>query len=278
LADGGNLAKGSRRKNRALQTDTVAVAYFGLIIFFSRVPLFLQASLLCIVLRRRAHRAFPFFFAYTAFGVAAGLARFAAHNYPRPYFWTYWSTDAVYILLGTLAIFEVFWRVFGDAMQSWRRLLLFPSIVAASGFLTVAHLQAAPPQLEGARLWIVGGEIALRFAQVFTFTALVVFSSALGLRWNRYSRGIAAGFGFYATVMLWMTEKFSDTGIGLLRRLGIVSVSAYSAALLIWILAFRRPQSPEAQALENPVTNSDSPSAGLDLLVDNPRNVQTGST
>ncbi|HXC43562.1 MAG TPA: hypothetical protein VNY51_08580 [Candidatus Dormibacteraeota bacterium] len=54
-------------------------------------------------LRGRAFRAWPWFFAYVTFAVDAGVARLVTHSHPRPYFVTYWLTDAGHAVLGALS-------------------------------------------------------------------------------------------------------------------------------------------------------------------------------
>jgi hypothetical protein len=193
-----------------------------------------------MLIRHRAYRTFPFFFAYTTFGVGAGVARLLTLTHARAYFWTYWGTDAIYIVLATLTLFEVFGSVLGEFTRLRSRLLFFSGIVAAGVFLSLARTQAIPQKIEGPTAWIVTAEIAVRFVQVLAFCALVALVPLLGIRWNRHARGIAAGFGMYATVMLWMTTRFSDLGAKFKDRFGMVSVIAYSAALMLWMWFFRK--------------------------------------
>jgi hypothetical protein len=244
--------------------------------FFFYIPSLLQAFLLWMLVRKNAQRRFPFFFAYTAFGVAAGLARFVARDHVRPYFWTYWVTDTIYILLATATLFEISRRVFRDVTRAWWRLLFFPAIVAVSILLCIWRMNAVPPKLTGLTLWIVNGEIAVRFAQVMTFAALGTFVLLLGLRWNRQERGITAGFGMYATIMLLMTTEYSDAGTGFTMAWWSVSLTSYSGALLIWIWSFRRPTRSNADTRVNSERKSDPPRIGANLLLDSTASDSTG--
>jgi hypothetical protein len=220
--------------------------------FFPYIPLFPQAFLLWLLIRRRAQRVVPFFFAYAVFGIAADAARFVTLGHAHAYFWTYWLTDAVYIVLGTLSLFEVFRKVLGHVTRAWWRHLIFPGIIAASVYLAMARMQAVPPQFEGAKLWIMSGEIAVRFAQVITFAALGTLVLLLGASWSMQERGITAGFGMYATVMLLMTTKYWDAGPGFRDVWNWCSIIFYCVALIIWIWAFRRPKSSNALVAEIP--------------------------
>ncbi len=54
--------------------------------FLWYIPLFLLAVLLCLMLRNRAYKVCPWFFAYVVFAVAADITRFLIHNYPATLF------------------------------------------------------------------------------------------------------------------------------------------------------------------------------------------------
>jgi hypothetical protein len=146
--------------------------------------------------------------------------------------------------------------------------LFFPGIIAVSILLCIWRVNAVPPKLTGLTVWIVNGEIAVRFAQVITFAALGTLVLLLGLRWSRQERGITAGFGMYATIMLLMTTKYSDAGTGFRMAWWSVSVTCYSAALVIWIWSFRRPARSNADTRVNHESKSDTPRIGSNLLLD----------
>jgi hypothetical protein len=221
-------------------------------LFFSYLPLWLLAVLLWVLLRRRAYRVSPCFFVYAAFGVAADVARFAVHNFPHPYFATYWTTEAGYCLLGILAMCEVIRDVLSGLPRAWWAHLILPVIFIASAGLSLARTHAVPLPIGGLRFWIITGEIAVRFAQVFIFAGLASLVLLIGLCWRRYSFGVALGFGLYSTVMLMATSRFADLGIVFKLVWGVISIGTYSVAVLIWIWFFWAPAKvtgPESRTL-----------------------------
>lgn len=223
-----------------------------MILFLSYLPLWLQALLLWVLLRRRAYQVSPCFFAYAAFGVVASAARFVAHNHSHPYFATYWLTEAGYCLLGILAMYEVLRSTLGNLPRAWWAHLIFPFLLLASVALSLARTHASPPQVTGLRFWIVTGEIAVRLVQVLVFAGLATLAPLIGLRWRQYPFGVAVGFGVYATVMLLTTAKFSDLGERFRFSWGVTSVATYSVAVLIWIWFFWAPAKvgdPESRTL-----------------------------
>jgi len=207
------------------------------------VPLSLLALLLCLLFRRRAYRVCPYFFAYVAFAVAAGAARFLVRNYAPSYKAVYWSTEACYCVLGILAMYEVFRAVL--RARTWWTYLIFPAIVLAGIVFSLDYAHATPSKFAGLYFYIVTAEMAVRFVQVFIFIGLGGLALFFGLRWRQYPLGIAAGFGLYSTVYLLTTIKFSDFGTGFKFWWDISSVVAYSLAVLIWIWFFRVPQKEE---------------------------------
>src|SRR5215468_11589991 len=106
----------------------------------------LQASLVGVMLWRKLHRTFPMFFWYVAFqpiAFALSFPFYRAHLY-TPFFYVYWATTAVSVVLGFRVIHEVFLDVFrpyhtlrdlGSVLFKWAGLvmLMVAGVVAASG-------------------------------------------------------------------------------------------------------------------------------------------------
>src|SRR5579872_1680795 len=221
------------------------------------IPSGLLVVLLGLLARRRVFNVLPYFFAYAAFAVGADVARLAAHSHRPAYVYIYWTTEAGYDILGILVMYEVLRSVLGSlARARWTRLILLFLIIVGVG-LSVAHRQAVPPKVTGFLVYIVLGEIAVRFVQVLVFAGLVTLVPLIGLRWRQYPFGVATGFGLYATVMLLTTIEFSDFGTRFKFLWGITSLVAYSVAVSIWIWFFSVPQ-----RLETPDSTLSAPSPG----------------
>jgi hypothetical protein len=200
--------------------------------------------LLGVLLLRRAYVAFPCFFVYVVFAVAAGVARLAIHSHRHALYLTFWVTDGGYALLGALALYEVLRRVLRVVAGLWWTPLVFPSLVAIGTGLSIWRMQADPPQVHDRfLLWIVTGEIAVRFVQVFA--VLLILIPLLGSRGHRHSLGISTGFGLYSIVALLITTRLSDIGTRFTFLWGVISLLAYSVAVMIWIWTFSAPQVEE---------------------------------
>jgi hypothetical protein len=216
-------------------------------LFLWSIPHWLLAVLLCLMLRNRAYKACPWFFAYVGFGVAADVARLVTHNHPHPYFATYWLTEAGYDVLGILVMYELIRMVLRNLIRTWWGRLIFPAALLVGVLLSVARAHAAPPQFSGIAYCIVVGEIAVRCVQVLVFVATVAIVLIFGLRWRQYPFGIATGFGLYSVIALLMTMKFSDFGTSFKFLWGRTLIVAYSSAVLIWIWFFSAPQKPDPE-------------------------------
>jgi hypothetical protein len=151
-------------------------------------------------------------------------------------------------------MYEVVRTIFGNLIRAWWARLIFPAVLVAGVGMSLARAGAVPSRLSGPEFYIVVGEIAVRFVEVFVFAGLVTLVPVVGLRWRQYPYGVATGFGLYATIMLLTTTKFSDFGTRFKLLWGWTSLVAYSVAVLIWIWFFSVPQKletpiPEISAL-----------------------------
>ncbi len=207
------------------------------------IPFPLVPLLLYLLVKRGAYRTFPCFFGYVVFGVVAVVARFFTRSHAPLYFWTYWTTDAGYALFGALAMYEILRKILRGMTGVWWTRLIFLAVIAVGVGLSLWRMHEVPPQVQGRLLlFIVTGEIAVRFVQVLVFVATVGFIAFFGFRWRQYPLGIAAGFGLHSTITLLATTKLSDIGTRFTFLWGVISLVAYSVAVLIWIGFFSVPQ------------------------------------
>ena len=216
-------------------------------LFLRYIPSGLLAVLLFLMLRNRAYKVCPWFFAYVAFGVGADVARFVFDSHPRAYYATYWITEAGYCVLGILVMYELLRMVLRNLARRWWGRLIFPVALVAGIGLSLAHAHAVPSQFGGILYYLVAAEIAVRLVQALIFIGLVAVVLIMGLRWRRYPLGIAAGFGGYSFVALLMNMKFYDFGTRFRFLFNLASLVAYSLAVLIWIWFFRAPQEPDPE-------------------------------
>src|ERR1700683_510056 len=150
------------------------------ILWWGELPL--QAILLYVLVRKRSFRTFPWFFAYTAFAVAAGLGRFLVRNHDSIYVRVYWTSEAVYPLLGIAVMYEVFRNVFRSFSRLWWFPAIFPLVVLLSLGLTISRSLSVPSGLQsGGAAWILGAELGVRLVQVAMCGLLGTLALVFGL-------------------------------------------------------------------------------------------------
>jgi hypothetical protein len=227
------------------------MSLLNFMLWWGELPL--QAVLLYVLVRKQSFRTFPWFFIYTLFAVAAGISRFVVRNHHPIYLRVYWTTEAVYPLLGIAVMYEVFRIVFRNFNRLWWFPPIFPLTVLLSLGLTISRSLWVPSGLEsGAVAWIVGAELGVRLLQVAMFALLVTLVLLFGLRWRQQAFGICAGYGLFATVGLLTTTKFYEFGTRFKYLWGLVSIITYSIAVLIWLWYFSIPAKTEPVRAEEP--------------------------
>jgi hypothetical protein len=219
------------------------MAILTFILWWAALPL--QAILLWVLFRRRVFRSFPWFVAYTAFSVIAGVSRLAFRHHASSYYYVYYGTDAVYALFGFAVMYEVFRHVLRNFQKIWWFRPVFPVTIVLTAVLTALRVADHPPKFRALALWALGLEMGQDFLQVSMFVLLVVLVTAFGLRWRQHAFGICAGYGLSATAELFATTNFYEIGTRFTFWWGVISVAAYNAAVLIWLWYFSGPVIPE---------------------------------
>jgi hypothetical protein len=219
------------------------------ILWWGAMPL--QLLLLWILVRKHAFSPFPWFSSYTLFSIVASFARFLARHHHPTYVRVYWTTDAIYAILGIAVMYEVFRSVLRNLTSArWSR-FAFALIVTLGLTLTAARVWLVPPG-SGITIWILAGEMAARLLQVIVFVLLVLLATLFGLRWRQHAFGICAGFGLYSTAALFASTKYYEFGTGFRISWGVISIVSYNAAVLIWLWYFSGPLESEPPRADQP--------------------------
>jgi hypothetical protein len=210
------------------------------------VPPVLQSLLALLMVRRGAQKRFKFFFAYTLFAIAAEITKFSLFN-PHvttwPFFMAAWGSEAIYAVLGYLAIYEVFRNVFENFHQlRWFKYLL---PITASIMLSIAILiplihraVETEPLLEG----IFALQVAVRCLQLGVFFLIFLLARIFDLDYRQYAFGIAAGFGIAAAGILLSTLVRTGLGLKFLMYFKDIPSVAYCIAVTVWLVSFLRPE------------------------------------
>jgi hypothetical protein len=210
--------------------------------------MFLACSILMVLLaalliRRKLWKQYPFFCAYVFFSAMDANVLSALGSYYRGHTWVCWSDEAIYLGLGTLALYEVFRHIFRPFCEHCKWFwTLFPATMLT--FLTASIfwlMQRPPAEARGAT------GIALSFAvidcsvELGLFCMFTILMIMLGMRWRSYAVGIIEGFaalglggllGFGARYLL-------GTDYMVLNRLA--PLLGLLLAILFWLNALLRP-------------------------------------
>lgn len=219
----------------------------------------LQALVAVLMYQRKLHKLFPAFYAYiiaqiAIFAIVFPLQRSGDYS---AYFYAFWATNALSVVLGFKVIHEIFLDVFrpyhtlrdlGTVLFRWAGLvmLMVAAVVAAS----TAGGGADP--LCNAILTL---QRSVRVVQVGLVLFLLVFSRYLGISWKQKSFGIALGFGGFAGIELALIAwNWWGANVHHQTLTTLINLGAYDAAILVWI-GYVMSKSPErVPAMNSPQT------------------------
>lgn len=199
----------------------------------------LQAALVGILLWRKLHRTFPVFFSYLVFQIAVFALTFPLRGarFYTIFFYVYWATTAISVILGFRVIHEIFLDVFrpyhtlrdlGSVLFKWAGLvmLLVAGVVAAS---TASASEDPFPT------GIMTLQRSVRVVQIGLILFLLVFSRYLGTNWRQKSFGIALGFGAFAGIELSLVAlSASNSNVFGQILTSFINMVAYNLTILTW--------------------------------------------
>ena len=208
------------------------------------VPLAMQCAIALVMVRRGQVGQFPFFFTYTVLLPARDVTLYFLPQSGNRYSTVFWWGEAAAIVLALAIVFEISWHFIQPYpfLRLFLRVLWISAVVASAAALAMLLWTKGPAGTDVALEWIILTERSARFLQVCLLIVAIAFMSRLGLTWQNYSVGIAAGFGVYAALDLVLLElrahlhAVTDTAFVLMRS------AAYNLGAAIWAFYFLRPQ------------------------------------
>lgn len=204
----------------------------------------LQSGLcLLLAVRRETRNTFPAFLAYNAFEVLGALVELTISGRAVVYFYLYWTTHTVYLVLSFLALYEIIYVVFKNFRKlTWFK-FLFP-LMALAGLILASARNLLIPTTGGYPLFntIVSLEIAVQFLQIFVLFLFFVLIRFFRMRRQQYAVGIALGFGISAAGSLVVFLLRSEFGTKLDPVVRSTPPIAYTLALVVWLATFLTPE------------------------------------
>ena len=206
-----------------------------------------QLGLVIIMARRGLVRRMPWFFIYTVWVMATSLVELpfylearAARSISPAYFYLNSTVEVVSVGLGFLVVYEVFTRVF-QPYETFRRWAPALFRWCGVGLLLLGSAGAMLFAPDGG-LKVVAGllvlERTLRVVQVGLLLLVLITSRYLHISWNLNVLGVAMGFGMYAAVAIVCTTLQAQNGPVAFWALNLISATAYTCAVMIWVAYF----------------------------------------
>ena len=194
-----------------------------------------------ILVKRKLHGEFPFFFIYVVVTVMAGAVRMAARfGAAQTYFYAYWVTDLVISVFSFLAVYELFVRRLFPGFYKIRiyRYLFAAALAGIIFFGWLAAIQA--PNVAAA---FAIEERVLDSVLVGALGFLVLLMMVMGRQWTIFDFGVAFGFAIDAAAFLvvsaaWVRSRYHPTSIEELPAI------AYDVSTLIWLYCFSSGKKP----------------------------------
>ncbi len=209
-----------------------------------------QGLLATVLLSKKAWRRLPFFTCYSLFSFLASVTIFTIQKSAFAFFYCYWITETVGIVLGFAVVFEVFRHLFSvhSALLKLASLIFRCAIVALLCVGLIVIFVQAPSSISSISKGVLVIEQATRIIEVGVLMFLFVCSSAFGLHWKQSEFGIALGLGLFATIELTAVTLRPQVGAQVWDVLSVVRILGFNASLLIWLGYLLAPERATSSA------------------------------
>lgn len=201
----------------------------------------LDICLVGLAIWRKRQSAMPYFFAFVVcLGIRDvalfGIYRLTAPSY-KPYFIAYWLSDILIVLLRFLVLREICFdaiREWPGALESTRKAFKWSAILLG----LVAVVAGATVDGAGPSRMIAGIQVFRRSVLLFEaglLLMLLLVGLYFGVRWKRFTFGVAFGLTVYAALQLPVTALGAAYGETVQNIVSALNAGAYVIALFIWI-------------------------------------------
>ena len=197
----------------------------------------LQTIVAVAMFRRRLHKDFRVFFAFTLaqvglFAINFPVYRLASH---ATYFDVFWLTYAINLVFEFKIIHEVFLDAFrpyhalqdlGTALFKWAALIMI--------LVSVVLISISPSWNDPMVKTIVVAHRCVRVVQCGMVLFLLAFCKHVGLSWRRPGFGIALGFGIFAGTELLTNALYSGAHVTQ-DMVNVVNLSVFNSCIVLWL-------------------------------------------
>jgi hypothetical protein len=207
------------------------------------VPLALQAAIALVMVSRGLARVFPVFFAYTVLVPSRDVLLLLFPNSGNRYALVFWWGDAIAILLSLGVVVETLRHLFQPYpfLRFVFRGAWIVAVIATASALALFHSNS-PRGADRVLESILLMERSARMLQVCLLIVLILLMSRLGLTWQHYALGIAAGFGIYSALDLALLQFRAHLHSVAYATFALLGSAAYNLAVITWAFYFLKPR------------------------------------
>src|SRR5690242_10952346 len=114
-----------------------------------------------LLFRRDVKKDFPLFVAFIVVSIPISAARLLTTHWYHAYYYVFWTSEALLILLSVSALNQVFWKTYeGFRFLWWFRLIYYGGIVLALAIAIRSAIVSPPVQQQPEIAIIMDAEIA----------------------------------------------------------------------------------------------------------------------
>jgi len=195
------------------------------------------AAVAAVILRRKLYREFPLFFTYTLFVFVNSTALYFLRPYYTVYFYTYWASATLSVLIEFAVMYEIFTHIFRpyDALRKMALILFRWAAIVLIMVGIVVAASSAPNQWSRIFAAILALERSMRVMQAGLVLFLFLFSQQVGLTHNHRVFGISLGFGIVAATDLTLVTLRATMGTVISEVFNILKTGAYLCSTVVWL-------------------------------------------
>jgi hypothetical protein len=206
----------------------------------------LETWLVVLLFKRKVRRHFPMFFSFVLYATATAVARLVTVTHYRTYFYTFWWTEALLLVLSLAALHEVFYWMFEGFYQLWWfRVPYYGTIIAVVAVAIRNAIVSPPVQALPVISVILDVSIGVNLLLVGLSSLFFALRQLFVVEFRRYAYGIVLGFGIsgLGPLLGYLARSEFGTKLDIFTRHS--AAVGYILAVAIWISAFNRPEPEE---------------------------------
>jgi heme exporter protein D len=212
-----------------------------LILWFAIV--LIEASLCGLLWMLRQQRVYPAFTYFISFQVAESFGLFALQGHDETYFYAYWISAAVDVVLKLALVIEIFHSVYQKQLIEREVIRRFYYLLTVIGLLSFALSFRFPSQYPVRLLAVIRtADTGASLALCVSFLAVVAGAWWDGLYWLRHACGIGYGLLLYLPLRLVIKVISLSADKRTIAVLNWVEMLAFLGTLLIWTRTFIMPE------------------------------------